>query len=279
MKRILCVLLLLIPAGSLWALDLPALTGYVNDTADMIDQPTEDQIVKLLSDLETSDSTQVVVVTVNSLEGLPIEEYGIKLADTWKIGRKKRDNGVIFLVSKNDRKMRIEVGRGVEGVLTDLLSGRIVDTIVAPLFKEGKYDEGFLEGSKAIVQAVKGEYVNDGKDAKEPSPFSAYVIFMLIGFYFVVVFISSFSKIVSGLAGAGALPAIVHFGVMPIGITGWIIAGVIGLIAAFILPFIPIGGSSGRSGRRSGSSSIGSSGGGFSGGGGSFGGGGASGGW
>jgi uncharacterized protein len=276
-RAILTALLVLFAASPYYALDLPALKGRVNDYAGMISPETVNQLEATLAAFEQSDSTQVVIVTVPNLDGTPIEDFGIKLGEAWKIGQAKKDNGVIFIVSKDDRKMRIEVGRGLEGVLTDLLTGRILDTVVRPSFKEGKYDEGFTAGTQAIIEACRGEFKNDGKrtGGNSDSPISGFLIFIAIGLYFAIVVVSSFTKIGGGAVGALGLPAIIHFGVIPIGLTGLIISIIGGFAAGLILPHIPIGGGGGRYG--GGSSSGG--GGGFSGGGGSFGGGGSSGGW
>ena len=143
MKKIL-LLLVVIPVAvfflPLKALDLPALKGYVNDYADIISPAAKEKLAVKLEAMEASDSTQIAIVTVNSLEGTPIEDFGIQLAEKWKVGQVRKDNGVLFIVSKTDRRMRIEVGRGLEGVLTDLRAGRIIDNVVAPRFKSGDYD-------------------------------------------------------------------------------------------------------------------------------------------
>jgi len=269
--------ILFLPAAWGYALEVPELKGRVNDYADMISPETESLLDERLKSFETSDSTQIVILTVNSLEGDALEDFTIRVAEKWKIGQTKKDNGVILFASKNDRRMRIEVGRGLEGVLTDLLSGRILDNVIRPKFKNGDYDGGFLDGTGSIIEACRGEFKNDsppvssGNDSSGNLP----IIFFFV-LYFAVMLASRVSKILSGSIGAAGLPAIVHFGLFPIGLTGIIISAIAGFILALIFPHIPIGGgySSGSSG---GGSSFG--GGGFSGGGGSFGGGGSSGGW
>ena len=268
----------LIPAAWSYALEVPALKGRVNDYADMISPEAESLLEERLKSFEMSDSTQVVILTVNSLEGDALEDFTIRVAEKWKIGQTKKDNGVILFASKNDRRMRIEVGRGLEGVLTDLLSGRILDNVIRPKFKAGDFDGGFLDGIGSIIEACRGEFKNDTPPGSSPdneSPIGKYLIFILALLYFAVIIVSRFSKILSGGIGAVSLPALVFFGFAPMGFAGIIIFAVIGFIAALIIPYMPIGGgTSGGSGR---SSSFG--GGGFSGGGGSFGGGGSSGGW
>ncbi len=280
MKRLIPLALSLaifIPASFSFALDVPPLKGRVNDYADMISPAAESMLEMKLKSFEESDSTQVVILTVNSLDGDSLEDFTIRVAENWKIGQTKKDNGVILFASKNDRAMRIEVGRGLEGVLTDLLSGRILDNVIRPKFKAGDFDGGFAEGTDSIIKACRGEFKNDSPvvTSQPEGPRNNLVIFFFVIFYFAAVIASRFSKILSGTIGAAAMPAIINFGLFPIGLTGILISAVAGFILALISPYLPIGG--GSSGGSGSGSSFG--GGGFSGGGGSFGGGGASGGW
>ena len=143
MKKYLLIVIsviLFLPASWSYALDVPPLKGRVNDYADMISPEAESLLEERLKAFEESDSTQVVILTVNSLEGDALEDFTIRVAEKWKIGQTKKDNGVILFASKNDRRMRIEVGRGLEGVLTDLLSGRILDNVIRPKFRAGEFD-------------------------------------------------------------------------------------------------------------------------------------------
>src|SRR5574342_289209 len=121
MKRrifLIVLLVLCLPLGA-HSLDVPRLQGYVNDYAGMISPPARSKIEETLKAFEQSDSTQIVILTVPSLEGENIEEFGIKVGETWKIGQRGKDNGILFIVSKQERKIRIEVGYGLEGKLTD----------------------------------------------------------------------------------------------------------------------------------------------------------------
>nr|WP_286182003.1 TPM domain-containing protein [Desulfovibrio sp. Huiquan2017] len=140
------------------ALDVPPYTTRVNDLAKMMSPRTRQTLEDRLADLERTDSTQVTVLTVPSLKGEAIEDFSIRVADAWKVGQKGFDNGVILLVSKADRKIRIEVGYGLEGRLTDVLAGQIIDNIITPQFKAGRFDRGFLDGVTAISGAVRGEF-------------------------------------------------------------------------------------------------------------------------
>lgn len=158
----LCLCLCTLPfrAG---AFDVPPTQGYVNDFAGLLSPAAKSQIETFLRNFDASDSTQVVVVTVPNLQGEPIDMVALQFAETWKIGQKGKDNGALLLIGKEDRKIRIEVGRGLEGNLTDLLAGRIVDNEISPRFKQGDFEGGIAAGVTGIVQAVRGEYTGTGK--------------------------------------------------------------------------------------------------------------------
>lgn len=283
MTKILCAIIpalaILLAPVSLAALDVPVLQGYVNDYGNMISPVAEAKIESELKAFEQTDSTQVVILTVASLEGEALEDYTIRVAEKWRIGQAKKDNGVIFFAAKNDRVMRIEVGRGLEGVLTDLLSGRILDNIVRPMFRAGDFDGGFTDGAAAIVKVCKGEFTNENLPGKRSRESSDNPLFVL--FFMGIIFVSAFAKMLARPAGivlgAVAMPLMVHFMLFPIGIAGIVIAAVFGAFAPFYAPLFTSG--TGSGGGWSSGGGGGFSGGGFSGGGGSFGGGGSSGGW
>ena len=267
-------------AATVQALDVPPLKGYINDYADMISPSARAQLENELKAFEQSDSTQVVILTIPSLEGEVIEEYGIKVAEAWKIGQKDKDNGVIFLVSKQDRKIRIEVGRGLEGKLTDLTAGRIVDLVVKPRFKRGDFDGGFVAGVSAVIDSTRGEFKADEKSPGSKINGSSGILSMLIFGGIIMLVLGSISRPLGGVAGAVILPGIAHL-IMP-GIVASIIAALLGFGAGILLPslFSSGGRYRGGGGFWMGGTGLGGFGsGGFSGGGGSFGGGGASGGW
>ena len=148
------------------ALDVPPLEDRVNDYANMLSPATKRQIDGVLQHLEASDGTQIVVLTVPSLEGDSLEDFSIRVAEQWRIGQKDLDNGAILLIAKADRKLRIEVGYGLEGRLTDLMAGRIIANVIVPRFKNGQIDQGVIEGVQAMVAVVKGEY--SAADAPPP---------------------------------------------------------------------------------------------------------------
>ena len=159
---LICLISAVFPTPFLGAF-IPPLIGHVNDTAGMFSEPVRAEVERLLREHESRTSNQVVVVTVPSLEGENLEEYSIRLAEAWKIGQKGKDNGVILLFSRDDRKLRIEVGYGLEGTLTDLMAGRIIRNNIVPHFKDGRFDEGLRSGVKAILRTL--ETKNTGGDA------------------------------------------------------------------------------------------------------------------
>lgn len=185
---LLLLALLLMPQG-LMALEVPALKGRVNDYAQLLSPSTRHQLEGSLKAFEADQSTQIVVLTVPSLEGDSLEEFSIRVAEQWKIGQKDLDNGAILLIARNDRKLRIEVGYGLEGTLTDLTSGRIIRNIITPRFKEGDFDQGIIDGVSAMMAAVKGEFSGtDSTAGKKSGGFmdSAGFIYMLFIFFFIV---------------------------------------------------------------------------------------------
>lgn len=278
------------------ALDVPKLTGYVNDYGSMLSPSAKATLELELRAFEQSDSTQIVIVTIPSLQGEVLEQFSLKVAESWKIGQKGKDNGIIFLVSKDDRKLRIEVGRGLEGKLTDLMAGRIIDLVVKPRFKRGDFDSGFITGAHALIDATRGEFKTDqqaGKRRAKGSQDISRLFTFVIFFGIALLMLGSVSKYLAGAAGAIGLPAIVSMLLSPVGLIAGVVLAVIGLIVGMILPSLfssagrgggmwPPGGGyygGGFGGGGFGSSGGDFGGGGFGGGGGGFGGGGASGDW
>jgi uncharacterized protein len=178
----LLLFLSLLPLNAV-ALDVPRPTGYVNDRAGLLSPATEQKIENFLRNFEASDSTQLVVLTIDSLEGDTIEDYGLKVAEGWKIGQEGKDNGALLLVAKQERKVRIEVGYGLEGRLTDLLAGRIIDNEIIPRFKSGDFEGGIIAGVTAMAEAVRGEYQGTGRLAhkKQRNPLGALALLLFLG--------------------------------------------------------------------------------------------------
>lgn len=282
---VLCMLI----CPTAFAVEIPPLKTRINDYAAMLSSATVNQLNHALAAFEAGESTQIVVLTVPTLGGEPIEEFSIRVADAWKLGQKGLDNGAILLIAKNERKLRIEVGYGLEGTLTDLISGRIIQQIIVPQFRAGNFDQGVISGINAMMAAVKGEFkAPAGK--KRPSRrgvFGHNLFFMLIVFGFLVLNLGRVSRSLGTVAGGIVLPI---FGVMAL--TGSLMLFLalipIGLASGYTLSRIGSGMSTATMGhRRGGTRGVFWGGGGFSsggfggfgGGGGGFGGGGASGGW
>jgi len=136
----------------------PKLTGRVVDNASMLDTSRERRISELLEAHENATTNQAVVVTLPDLGGYSIETYGYQLGRVWGIGQKGKDNGVLLIVAKQERKVRIEVGYGLEGTLTDAVASNIVHTVILPVFKRGDFGEGIELGVSAIIEALGGQY-------------------------------------------------------------------------------------------------------------------------
>jgi len=269
------------------ALDVPKLQGHINDYANMISPSAKVELEKELNSFEQTDSTQIVILTIPSLEGEVLEEFSVKAAESWKIGQKGKDNGIIITVAKQEKKIRVEVGRGLEGVLTDLAAGRIVDLVIEPSFKRSDFDGGFIAGVHSLIDASRGEFTVDKNQLPQRKNGIHSFFTILIFGVIVLLSIGSISRIFGGVSGAIGLPAIIHLTLMPIGLISFIILSAAGLLAGLFLPKLFSSGGRYSSGGflsgggyyGSGSDFSGSGFGGFSGGGGSFGGGGASGDW
>jgi uncharacterized protein len=163
---------------------VPFLSGRVVDEAGMIPEDARQRIEQKLAAFEQKTGDQVAVLTVNSLDGEPVEDYSMRVVETWKLGKKGKDNGVLFLVAKEDRKMRIEVGYGLEGDLTDLENGRILDNVVRPDFQKGDFGGGIEHGVDAILNALGGGAVPVAAPQTEEdeggSDWFFYVVFAVI---------------------------------------------------------------------------------------------------
>ncbi len=149
-RQFLILLLLLVAGTTVQAQTFPALTGRVVDEANIIPDGDEAALTAKLKGLEDQSGRQLVVATIPDLQGYPIEDYGYQLGRKWGIGQKKANNGVLLIVAPNDRKVRIEVGYGLEPVLTDLYSGVVIRDMILPRFKAGDYPGGINVGVDAI---------------------------------------------------------------------------------------------------------------------------------
>ncbi len=270
-------------------LPIPPLGAHVTDLTQTLSAPEKQALEAKLDDWEARTTNQLAVLLVPTTQPEPIEAYSIRVAEKWQIGRKGKDNGVLFLVAKNDKKMRIEVGYGLEGVLTDATSRRIIAESVAPLFREGKFAAGIDAGVDRIISAVAEGKPLPPREASNVNvkPSGRHFDFgtMLLILFIIVPIVGSvlrsiFGRLLGSTVGAGI-----------VGTAAWFVAGslLIAGIAAIVgfLVMLFAGAASTMAGRRGGvflpggfggGGGIGG-GGGWSGGGGTFGGGGASGGW
>lgn len=280
---LLVLALLLTSTAAPLAREIPDFNGYVNDQAAMISPAARARLEKTLLDFDRSDSTQVAILTIDSLEGDALEDFSIRVVDQWKVGQKNKDNGILLLAVLKERKLRIEVGRGLEGVLTDLLTGRIIDQVITPRFKTGNIDEGFEAGTAAIIQATRGEFKAEPADGsgRQGESLFTYLIFAVI----LVSFLGNLNKILGAVAGGILLPLLFFIGLSsPLGLLGLLLLIPLGAVGGLLLPILFASSMHNRG--RGGHYGGGFGGGGFSGGGsfggfggGGFGGGGASGGW
>ncbi|MGN1274496.1 MAG: TPM domain-containing protein [Thermoguttaceae bacterium] len=284
MKNVCCFfcLWMILCSSVLAEFQVPTLTGRVVDAGGVFTPEDAQRIEQTILKFEEATGGQMVVATLPTLDGIPIEEAGIKLGDTWKIGHAGKDDGAILLFVVPERKMRLEIGRGWEGPVNDARAGDVIRALV-PFFRAEKYADGAIYAVEKVQEFVTGKPV-DAKDsqmtpeARKLAPSEASVWEIILGILvFLVIFVP--------LLWMVFWPLMKIFIIFPIWLLLWLV------LRLFRIPFpvpsldslLPSGGSGGSGGGGysggGGSSSGGSSGGGYSGGGGSFGGGGASGSW
>ncbi|HPS29555.1 MAG TPA: TPM domain-containing protein [bacterium] len=182
MKKILFLIPFLVV--TLFALDVPALKGRVTDNAGLLSSDAAVRIEQKLAALETSDSTQIAVLTVPTLDGDSIEDFSMRVVEQWKLGQKETDNGALLIIAKDDRKLRIEVGYGLEGKLTDATAGRIIRQVIVPYFKRNDFEDGVEAGVDAMIAAAKGEF----KASENKSPVSEKHMSIIMIIFFIIIF-------------------------------------------------------------------------------------------
>jgi uncharacterized protein len=265
------------------AQEVPALDGRVNDRAGLLSSAEASRLESTLAAYEKETGHQFALLTLPSLDGYPIEDWGIRVAEAWQLGSADRDDGLIFLVAPNERKMRIEVGYGLEGAIPDAVAKRVIADYVAPLFREGDFARGIRVGFEELMRAAEGEalgppvtdFGTPGRSRGAPRGSSPIASLISLG-----LFASFFLARVFGFLLPGFILAMfgLQFGILGAGL-GFLLGAGFGLLfmrgggPGFF--FFPGGGYGG--GFSGGGGGFG--GGGFGGGGGGFGGGGASGDW
>ncbi len=256
---------------------VPPLTGRVTDQTATLTAEQKAALERTLQAFEARKGSQLAVLMVPTTAPEAIEQYALRVAEQWKLGRKKIDDGAILVVAKTDRALRIEVGYGLEGALNDATSKRIISEIIAPRFKQGDFYGGITAGVDRIIRVIDGEPLPEpkGRPAGGGADIQQYLPVLLI-----------LALVIGGVLRAvlGRFPgALVTGGA--VAVVAWLVAGAvsIALVAGVIaLLFTLLGGGMGLlgvGGRRGGFGTGGFGGGGFGGGGGGFGGGGASGRW
>ncbi len=174
MKKLICVIYIIISTTLIFPFYSFAKSAdsykptdkfFINDYANVVDDNTENQIYNLGVELQQKTTAQVVVVTVDSLDGDDEHNFAFTIGEKWGIGQKEKDNGVVILLAVKERRSRIEVGYGLEGAITDIKSGNIQDKYMLPYYKENNFSKGILEGYKAVISQIYQEYniEHDGK--------------------------------------------------------------------------------------------------------------------
>lgn len=281
LASLLLLLVLLVGAAQADEVPVPPLSARVTDLTATLDAQQIQTLESRLAEFEKSKGAQLAVLIVPTTQSETIEEYGIRVADVWKLGRKGVDDGALLLVAKDDRALRIEVGYGLEGALNDATANRIVEEIIVPYFKRGDFYQGIDAGLAAMMKVVEGEPMPAPPERAAATGSFDIESLLFVAFGAVVV--------VGGILRAllGRLPAALLTG-GGLGLIAWLTVAsffVALLVGAMAFVFVLLGGArhglgGGFGGHRGGGGLGGGfGGGGFSGGGGGFGGGGASGRW
>lgn len=260
------------------AAEIPKLTGPVMDQIGLLSSSQKNALSQKLLSFSKEKGSQLVVLIIQTTEPENIEEYGIQVAEKWQIGRKGTDDGVILIIAKGDRKVRIEVGYGLEGAIPDAYAKRIIEEIIVPDFRSGNFYHGVDLASDAIISLINGEALpppdKNDKIKKKHHPIGAGLIIAFIILMMIL-------RVVKNKVGSPVAIVIISI----ISILVWVFLGLVLAIFGFVfLSSLVFGKSRGGGGIYMGGGGFGGGsgfggGGGFSGGGGSFGGGGASGGW
>lgn len=278
-----CALLwLLAAAGAQADTTVPLLTARVTDLTATLNDGQRQALEQQLKAFEDRKGAQLAVLIVPTTEPEAIEQYAIRVVDAWQLGRRGVDDGLLLLIAKDDRRLRIEVGRGLEGVVPDAVAKRVVAEVITPFFKRGDFYGGIEAGVSQLIRIIDGEPLPPPRE--KDARWSDYEDFLWLSLFLVLAFGGMARSWFGRLAGAGITGGVVGFVFWFI--VGTLIGAVVAGVIAFIVTLIIGLGGGGRSGGRwSGGGTSGGGGwstgggGGFSGGGGSFGGGGASGSW
>ncbi len=270
---------------------VPPLSGRVVDQTGTLSSGDIASLTQTLKNLELRKGSQIAVLIVPTTQPETIEQYSIRVAEAWKIGRKKIDDGALLVVAKDDHKLRIEVGYGLEGALNDVTAKRIIDEVITPKFRSGDFAGGISAGVARIVAVIDGEPLPAPVEAPSQQVNFAWVnninpVFALFGIIFMGGILRALLGRLMGAAATGGMVGLVAW-FLAASVEASLFAGIIVFVIALVVDLTSHQGSGGSVGWSGGGSSGGSwsgsgsssDSGGFSGGGGSFGGGGASGSW
>ncbi len=208
--------------SSVLAIDFPQPVGYVNDFAEILSPTFRQSLETDLAEFEKETTVEIAVVTINSLEGNSLEDYAVRLFEDWKIGKKEKDNGLLLLIAKEERQIRIEVGYGLEPIITDGRAGRIIREQMRDAFREEDYDQGV----RSAIEKIQG-YIRSGEPAPETDEAAENLpplVFFLIITFLVFIYSSAFlARSKSYWAG---------------GVIGGILGTIIGLIIGSLLAIV-----------------------------------------
>jgi uncharacterized protein len=265
-------------AGALADIAVPPLKSRVIDLTATLTSQQQATLEQTLAAFESRKGSQIAVLLVPTTQPETVEQYAVRVEESWKLGRKGVDDGVLLLIAKTDRKLRIEVGYGLEGVLPDATAKRIISDDITPRFKQGDFYGGISAGVERMIKLIDGETLPPPKARSRPGSGMSIDHLLVIGFILVFVVGGILRAIFGRFIGAGIVGGIAGF--IAWTVLGALTIGVIVAIVAFIISLLG-GGRGGGFGGFSGGGFGGGGGfsGGFSGGGGSSGGGGASGDW
>lgn len=227
------ILLTAILVQAAGALEVPALKGRVNDYAGMLSPATARQLEQKLALFEQETSNQLVLLTIPSLQGAPIELVALRTVEAWKLGQREKDNGVLLILARQEHKIRIEVGTGLQGALPDITAGQIIRNVIAPKLRNGDFDGGISTGLSAIINATQGEFKTTQRERstvgkQQKNDYGLFLMLLLAGIMLTLRAAAS-SRFGGMLAGGISLPLALGLG---LGVTLLSILGIFALIGS-----------------------------------------------
>jgi len=242
LTRLGCLLILVLLPCVTHALEAPALKGRVNDYARLLSPEANARLEQKLAGFERETSNQVSVLTVPSLQGDDIDQFAIRVAEQWKLGQQGKDNGVLMVIAQAERKVRIEVGMGLQGVLPDITASRIIREVMRPHLKSGNFDQGVTVGTDAIIAATRGEFKATPDDAAK-RPHKKKISFSTLAFITLAVAVvcAMISRYLGGAAGAISLPLAASIAFPGLSVMILFLLALGGLVGGFLLSILLAG--------------------------------------